>query len=316
MATVVASHFNRELPVLNDLEASFPDFTGKSLSWVHNQHDPPDFIAQNSSGTFGLEFREWLDGEQMSAAQQRDRQRKHLFDVIGRGWESESQPTHIVLVSIEPHWGQRIALADESALRLEFYECVAGVDQTWLANPERVEHVYYQMEFPAYPLMRTYLQAIRYISGRPHGCCWIQAEEDGGAYDEMEPIQTLEQALEDKLSKFAKPQWQLRLALHDLLEHYLLIHGGWNAHRNNTPHSPLTLQQVARRGAEFYAAHPRRGLFDRVWFFDSLDSADDWNAVLGFPAGSGRVRWLAQLWPTFMVYEGSTEDASWARPSA
>ena len=312
MAALTSTHLDREQYVLNDLEVSFPDFTGKALSWVHldSPNDPPDFITQNSAGAFGLEFREWLDGQQMSAAQRRESQRAHLFAVIGSGWKSEYQPANIALASIEPHWGLRIAPADENALRSEFYTCASSVDQTWFTNPERRGRGYYQTDFPAYPLMRKYLQAIRFISGSPHGGCWIQAEEDGRAYDHTIPIQTLEQALEDKLSKFARPEWQSRLARHNLLEHYLLVHGGWNAYRNNTPYHPLTLEQVAKRGADYYGAHQQRGVFNRVWFFHSLDSADDWNALMGFPTGSGRVRWLAQLWPTFLVYEGSTEDAS------
>jgi hypothetical protein len=158
------------------------------------------------------------------------------------------------------------------------------------------------MEFPEFPLMATYFQAIRYTDGAPHGAIWIQVEEDGGAYDPNVSIQTLEQALEDKLVKFAKPERQAQLAKHNLMENYLLIHGGWNAYKSNTPHRPVTLDEIASRGAEFYAAHPQRGLFNRVWFFDSLDSADDVNVLFGLPVGSGRVRWLAQLWPTFRVY--------------
>ena len=163
------------------------------------------------------------------------------------------------------------------------------------------------MEFPAYPLMATYLQAMRYIEGPLHGVVWIQAEEDGGAYDPNISTQTLEEALEDKLVKFAKPERQAQLAKHHLVEHYLLIHDGWNAYKHNTPNHPLTLRQIAERGAKFYAAHPQGRLFDRVWFFDSLDSADEVNALFGLPSGSGRVRWLAQLWPAFSVYERSTE---------
>jgi hypothetical protein len=46
--------------------------------------------------------------------------------------------------------------------------------------------------------------------------------------------------------------------------------------------------------------------FGRVWFFDSLDTADEVNQAIGFPAGYGRVRWLARLWPDFEVYSNST----------
>ena len=297
MATVTLSHFNREQRILDDLEHSFPDFTGKSLRWVHvdSPHDPPDFIAQDSAGTFGLEFREWLHGEQMAAAQGRDRQRKHLMDVIERGWEHEYQPRNVALACIEPRWGKKIAPSDEAALRLEFYECANRVDQGWLINPERVGAVYYQTEFPAYPLMGTYLQAVRYISGAPHGAGWIQPKEDGGAYDPSLSVQTLKDALEDKLVKFSRSEWQARLARHNLSEHYLLIHGGWNAYKNNSPHRPLTLQEIVKRGADFYAAHPQRDVFNRVWFFWTLVcpawTDTKWRAFYGQRSVPNRCGW-------------------------
>jgi len=50
--------------------------------------------------------------------------------------------------------------------------------------------------------MATYLGAIRYIDGSPHGLNWIQVEPDGGAYDPLVSVQRLEDALQDKLAKF------------------------------------------------------------------------------------------------------------------
>lgn len=73
----------------------------------------------------------------------------------------------------------------------------------------------------------------------------------------------------------------------------------------NSPSGPLSLETIARRGAAFYAGHMQRQIFNRVWFFDSLDSADDINQLFGYPPGYGRVRWLSQLWPNFSVYPGS-----------
>jgi hypothetical protein len=287
---------------MNDLEISFPDFTRKGLSWVHNADDPPDFIAQGSSGPIGLELREWLDGQQMSAAQHREDQRKHLMKILGDGWEQEYRPTNIGLASIKPHWGLRVAEADEPALRQEFYRCTAQVDQTWLTNPERFGRSYYQTEFASFPLTSTYITAIRYIDGSPYDSVWFQIEQDGGAYDPGVSVQRLEDALQDKLTKFAKPDRQAKLARQKTVETYLLIHGGWNAYVSNSPHHPLTLDEIAKRGAEFYAAHPQRNLFNRVWFFESLDSADEVNSLFGMLPGTGRVRWLAQLWPTLRVY--------------
>src|ERR1700722_17231457 len=297
-----SGHLDREQPILNDVEVSFPDFTGQSLAWVHNTQDPPDFIAQGGTGPIGLELREWLDGQQMSEANGRERQRARLTDIIGTGWEQEYQPKNFALASIELRRGLRIAPSDESRLRQEFYACAMRADQSWFTNPERIERGYCQMEFTGYPLMEANFQTVRYTSGPPLGALWVQVEEDAGAYDPNISIQTLEEALEDKLAKFSRPESQAKIASQNLSEHYLLIHGGWNAYRSNTPYHPLTLEQIARHAAELYAAHPPRALFNRVWFFDSLDSADEVNALFGLPAGSGRVRWLAQLWPTFRIY--------------
>lgn len=72
------------------------------------------------------------------------------------------------------------------------------------------------------------------------------------------------------------------------------------------PSGHLTLEEIARRGADYYAANALRHIFDRVWFFHSLDGQDDLNQQLGFAPGEGHVRWLAQLWPEFRVYLGST----------
>jgi hypothetical protein len=296
------THYNRELATLNDLQINFPDFTGMGLSWVHNPDDPPDFIAQGLSGPTGLELREWLDGQQMSAAQHREDQREHLMKILGDGWEQEYRPINIALASVEPHWGLKIAAAEEVALRQEFYKCAAQVDQTWLTNPDRFGHGYYQTEFLGFPLMTKYLGAIRYIEGSPYNSVWFQIEPDGGQYDPGDSVQRLEDALEDKLVKFAKPDRQAKLAKHGIVETFLLIHGGWNAYVSNSPHHPLGLDEIAKRGAKCYAAHAQRNMFSRVWFFESLNSADEVNALFGMPASTGRVRWLAQVWPILRVY--------------
>jgi hypothetical protein len=128
---------------------------------------------------------------------------------------------------------------------------------------------------------------------------------DGGAYDPSVTIETLKQALDKKLGDYSTPEKQAHLRAHALNELYLLVHGGFNAHAYNSPSSPLSLEVIAQRGAAFYASHPQRQVFSRVWFFDSLDSADEVNKLFGYPAGYGRVRWLAQLWPTFSVHSGS-----------
>jgi hypothetical protein len=112
----------------------------------------------------------------------------------------------------------------------------------------------------------------------------------------------LNAAIDKKVVDYSTPAKQAHLKAHNLTELNLLVHGGFNAYAYNTPSGPLSLEEIAQRGSAFYSAHPQRHIFNRVWFFNSFDSADDLNGLMGIPPGRGRVRWLAQLWPDLRVY--------------
>jgi hypothetical protein len=303
MAIPRLTHDQRELQILTDLESHFQEFAGYPLSWskVPDGQDPPDFIARAPRGAIGLELIEWLDGKQMGPAKGRESQREGIRRVLSENWTAEYQPENYGLAVVMPDWNLRIARSDEVQLRQEFLCCAENVDRTWLTNPERIGDTHYQADLSLYPLVKKYFHGIRYIGGGRHGFCWIDVEEGGGAYDPTATVLTLEQALDKKLTLYSTSEKQAHLRAHGLAELSLLVHGGINAYRYNTPGGPLSLEQIAERGAAFYAAHPQRHIFNRVWFFDSLNSADDLNALLGYPPGYGGVRWLAQLWPTFDV---------------
>jgi len=307
MGTVRFSHSQREQEVLSDLEAHFPDFAGRSLSWskVADGQDPPDFIGRSPHGLIGLELIEWLDGGQMGPAMRREWKRSVIRHVLGEEWQAHYQPQKINLAVLMPNWALRIAGPDEARLRQEFFACVEVVDKTWLTNSERVGSGYYQTDLSAYPVLAKYFHAIRYIEGFSHGFCWIDVEEDGGAYDPTATVLTLEQALDKKLALYSTTEKQAHLSARELAELDLIVHGGFNVYRYNAPSGSLSLEDIAKRGADFYAAHPQRQLFNRVWFFHSLDSADEANELFGLPAGYGRVRWLAQIWPSFAAYPRS-----------
>ena len=312
MATRRVNHNQRERAVLADLETSFPNFSGQSLSWtkVPDGQDPPDFRSPGLYGSIGLELREWLDGNQMGPAKVRESQRDWIHRVLTNNWENEYSPQYFCAAAISPRLNARIAPADEGPLRQEFLACSAYVDRRWLANADRTGGAYYQTEFPGFPLLASYIYAIRYIEGEPHGLCWIHEQGDGGAYDPAVTFKTLEQALDQKLSGYSTPEKRQHLKAHGLAELFLLVHGGFNAYAYNTPSAPLSLEEIAQRAAAFYAAHSQRQIFTRVWFFHSLDSADEINQLLGYRPGFGRVRWLAQLWPTFYVYAGSSHASA------
>jgi hypothetical protein len=118
------------------------------------------------------------------------------------------------------------------------------------------------------------------------------------------PVETLKQAVDVKLVEYSTPEKLAHLKNHGLTELDLLVHGGFNVYAYNTPTGHLTLEEIAQRGAEYYATRLLRHIFDRVWFFHSLESADDLNQLSGLAPGEGRVRFLAQLWPALMIYPG------------
>jgi hypothetical protein len=306
MATPRLSHLQREQGVLNDLEAHFPEFAGQPLSWapVAEGMDPPDFIGTGTSARVGLELVEWLDGNQMTQAKRRESIRDKTLSLLRHGWETEYQPHNFRGAFLETR-EQRIASTDAEGFRSEFFVCAADVDRAWRNSDERFGNSYYKTDFPDYPLLGKYLIGIRYIGGEPHGLPWMDVSGDGGAFDPAQTVATLKNALDAKIGNYLQPEKQLHLTAHRLDEFCLLVHGGFNAFAYNTPSGPLSTVDIARLGSAFYAAHPDRGIFNRVWFFDSLDAAHDVNQIVGLPAGYGSVRWLAQLWPDFKVYPSS-----------
>jgi hypothetical protein len=304
------THDQRERIVLTDAEKSFPNFAGQTSPWakVPDGQDPPDFISTKSHGVIGLELVEWLDGDQMRPAKTRESQREQIRRILTPEWEKEYQPKNCrgafpTLVGTE-----RVARADELPLRREFYANSASVDRNWSADPRHWGNSYRQIEFTGYPLLTKYFTAINYIGGKAHGFCWIGESGDGGAFDPFVPVETLKHALDSKLASYATPEKQAHLKAHKLTELDLLVHGGFNVYAYNTPAGHLDLEEVSRRGVEFYATHPLRDTFNRTWFFHSLDTADQLNQELGFPPGHGRVRWLVQLWPDFRIYPGSMDS--------
>lgn len=192
------THDQREQGVLTDLENHFPGFAESPLSWtkVPDGQDPPDFLARACHGMIGLELIEWLDGKQMGPAKGRESQRDGIFRVVSENWQAEYQPQNVGLAVLIPDWNLRIARSDETQLQHEFLRCAESVDRRWLTNPERIGGTYHQTNLSIYPAMDKYFHGIRHIGGDPHGFCWIDVDEDGGAYEPAVSVLTMEQALD------------------------------------------------------------------------------------------------------------------------
>jgi hypothetical protein len=286
------THSEREELIIADLRKHFPAFAG-GLAWtkVPDGQDPPDF----RSGGSGLELVEWLDGSQMTAAKGRESQREQLHRILATDWQREYQPRSFRGAFVRPG-SLRVAANEEAVLRAQFFALAKQVDETWQTNPDRVGNSYnpHPQDLGDYALVIKYC-SVRFIGGQPHGLCWIGLSGDGGAYDPQEAVSTLTKGLDGKLAAYSLPERQEHFRAQDLNQLLLLVHGGFNAFAYNTP--SLSLEEVANRGATFYAEHPLRHVFHSVWFFNSLDSADNVNVLLGIAPGVGRERRLWQLWP-------------------
>jgi len=131
------THDQREQLVLTDLLASFPDFAGQSLSWtkVPDGQDPPDFLSVGQSGPVGLELIEWLDGAQMGPAKTREARRLDALRVLRANWKTKYAPQNFRGAFIDV-LDKKIAAADESGLRKEFFDYAAEVLSNSTNSPD------------------------------------------------------------------------------------------------------------------------------------------------------------------------------------
>jgi hypothetical protein len=290
--------------VMQEIDGAFPGFTDVP-SWAPVADDPPDFIGQSPAGPVGLELVEWLDGTQMGVAQSKKAYREALHGVLAGGWDSEYQPMHLAAAVVCPFWHVRAPKSEMAAARAEFWQFVEDVDRTWLTNPARVgDHL--QGDHSAYPILAKYVESIRLRAGaqgwKTHRYCWIDIAEDSGAFDPLNVVRTLEQAIDKKVQLYADPASAAKLKAKKLDRLDLLVHGGFNLYAYNTPRGRLSASEIAAAAAAFYAGLPASSRrFDRIWMFNSLNPAGDWNDLVGWPREAGRLRWLAQLWPDFGI---------------
>ena len=298
------THVQRETAVMQELQASFPGFAGVT-TWSPVPDDPPDFTGDSSCALVGLELVEWLDGTQMGAAQARKAYREKLWNLFGASWATEYQPANLSSAVVCPFWEIKVTRADEAGLRAEFWSFMEEIDQTWQTNPERVGDsllAYHTSRL----LLSKYVETIRLRAGeqgwKVHDFSWVDIEEDGGAFDPSVVIRTLEQAIVKKIDLYSNPVSDARLKSKNLDRLELLVHGGFNLYAYNTPRGRLSFGEIAVAAAGFYTGlSAARKRFDRIWVFNSLDPAGDLNALIGFPRDSGRLRWLAELWPNYAI---------------
>jgi hypothetical protein len=81
-----------EQSVLKEVSSSVPQFL-LGTSFVPATSDPPDFVGKDDNGSvIGLELTSWLNGEQVSAAEGRERMRSYLLKITK--WTEHPRPSN------------------------------------------------------------------------------------------------------------------------------------------------------------------------------------------------------------------------------
>jgi hypothetical protein len=157
-----------------------------------------------------------------------------------------------------------------------------------------------------YPTLHKYLMYILFLGGKPTGFYrWFMAQRSRGVFDPNSARLALENAIDKKMGDYSTAKKKAHLAKHRLTEINLLIHGGSYIVLYNAPWDSLQIEQMARFGSEYCAAHIDRKTFDRVWFFYGIDNGPaEFLKLMGLKPEEGKVRWMAQLWPEFHVLPG------------
>jgi hypothetical protein len=304
MARKKVSQQAHEKIVIEGLEASFPHFAG-DLTWspAPAGQDPPDLIGMGPQTRLGLELTKWLDGPQMSVAQAHLTKRERMLTVLLHDPAKDYRPTSFTLVEITPDWSVRLDPKDEAALRTEFFGNLEAINQTWQTHPRRQGLWLIQTDFSAFPTMAKYIESIKFVASLKNEYLFIDFVEAHGEYSPDRALDALKTAIDKKLSDYATAEKQAHLAASNLTELGLLVHGDFDTFAYNTPHGRLA--EVGQEAAAFYASHPHRSVFGRVWLYDALKPASKWNEMIGLKPDTGGVAWLAQLWPEFVIYPGS-----------
>jgi hypothetical protein len=121
--------WEEEQSVLAEVSSSFPQFLS-GTRFVPVTSDPPDFVGKDDNGSIiGLELTSWQNGEQVNAAEGRERMRLDLLKIAK--WAEHPRPSNVSSVIIVPRWGKRIRASDVPTFREEFYKMIVDIDSRW-----------------------------------------------------------------------------------------------------------------------------------------------------------------------------------------
>lgn len=298
-------HKNRaeEKEITTYVSSIFPTFLD-GVTFAAASTDPPDFLGECADGRkIGLELTSWLSGDEVRAAQGRERMREDLLRILD--WEKHPRPENFRFMVIMPRWGERIKKDHYQDFCREFYAATQQIDASWktlrdghwkaLRPEEPFDYEMHENNVKRFPMLSKHISSIWFnqpIESDPIASerSWISIVTDGGMYDPAEPFQTLRDRVESKVDHHGEKSVKDRLDAHNLHRLYLLVHTDparssyttpYRIFSHPTPSLAARLTEAAIAGIQ--GLHSPQRVFDGIFLLYHL-----WN-----------VRWLAQIWPTF-----------------
>lgn len=281
----------------------FPTFLD-GITFAAASTDPPDFLGERADGRkIGLELTSWLSGDEVRAAQGRERMREDLLRILD--WAK--RPKNFDFLVIMPRWGERIKRSHYQDFCREFDAATQQIDDSWktlrnghwkaLRPEDPFDYEMHENDVKRFPMLSQHVSSIWFnqtVGSGPIVCdqSWINIVPDGGVYDPAEPFQALRDRVENKVHRHREKSVKDRLDAHNLHKLYLLVHTDparssyktpYQIFSQPTPSLAARLTEAAIAGIQGLQS-PQR-VFDGIFLLYHL-----WN-----------VRWLAQIWPTFQT---------------
>jgi len=296
-----------EKQVTTYVSSIFPTFLdGVTFVPVPVSADPPDFVAECADGgRIGLELTAWLSNREVGAAQGRESMRVDLLTILD--WEKHPRPRNFRFVVIMPRWGDKIRKGHYESFCREFHAATQQIDDSWktlrnghwkaLSQDEPFGYLMDENDVKRFPMLSKHISSIWF--NQPVGTdpivpeeSWISILSDGGMYDPAETFRALRDRVESKVDHHLEEGVKERLDAHNLHKLYLLVHTDLARSSYKTPYLIFSqptpslaarLTEAAIAGIQGLHSSPRA--FDGIFLLYHL-----W-----------RVRWLAQIWPTFQL---------------
>lgn len=204
-----------ERAVFDAFLAAHPTFAACLQEIQSDREDShADIRTKLNDGTWVTwQLGEWLEENQMQAAQERERLEAKIMGAIGEQGPNSTKHIRHCTLSLKEREGKvhRFDRRDAAPLKTEIHGLIGDVDSRWKQNRSwQFPQGYRCTTFKAHPTLGKYLDAIHFDPrvGRwvrrdwPAGQPWIHFEAPGGAYVSQVAIDAMKLRVKEKAAHY------------------------------------------------------------------------------------------------------------------